>query len=195
MVELVRRQYRSWELQGSYTYSTAEGDGEDFNQGFDDDPSVTQQDIRGYQSYDQRHVVKMNATTITPWGLRLGTSVTWQSGLPYSLIWRRPSFDTLIPETRTFGITGSRSRISYPTGGRNDQRNESYWNLDLKATKEFTVGQGVNMQLSAEVYNVLDNGTYQVYNPDLERGVQINGSNEARRLFGRQWQLGFKLAF
>jgi len=195
VIELVRRQYRSWELQGSYTYSTAEGDGEDFNQGFDDDPSVLQEDLRGFQSYDQRHVVKVNATTITPWGIRLGTAVSWQSGLPYSIIYRQPSFDALPPATSTMGITGSRSRITYPTGVRNDQRNESYWNIDIKATKEFRVGQGFNMQLTAEVYNVLDNGTYQVYNPDLERGIQVNGANEARRLFGRQWQLGLKVAF
>jgi hypothetical protein len=195
VVELIRRQYRSWELQGSYTWSSAKGDGEDYNQGFDDDPSIPDRDLQGYQSYDQRHVVKVNATTVTPWGLRFGTAVSWQSGLPYSVLWRRPTFDTLTPATETLGVVGSRSRFSYPTGVRNDQRNESYWNVDLKLTKELTVTQGVSLQMSAEVYNVLDNGVYQVYNPDLERGVQINGTNEARRLFGRQWQLGFRVAF
>ena len=194
VLELIRRQYRSWELQGSYTYSTAEGDGEDFGQDFDNDPSVVP-DARGYQSYDQRHVVKLNATTITPWGIRLGTAVSWQSGLPYSTLIRRTSVDSLPIPTRQFGATAGRSRISYPTGERNDERNSSYWNVDLRATKELNLPQGLNMQLSAEVFNVLDEGTYQIYNTDLERGVQINGVNEARRLFGRQWQLGIKLAF
>ena len=114
----------------SIPYSTAKGDGEDFKQSFDNDPSVLLTDVRGYQSYDQRHVVKVNATTITPWGIRLGTATTWQSGLPYSILYRRPSFDTLPPETKNTGITGSRSRLTYPTGVRNDQRNESYWNKD-----------------------------------------------------------------
>ena len=182
-------------MQGSYTYSRARGDGEDFGQEFDDDPSTLPVDRRGYQSYDQRHVVKLNGTTITPWGIRMGAAVTWQSGLPYSVLWRRPAFDTIPPATERLGGAGARSRLTFPTGSRNDQRNSSYWNVDLKATKELRLGQRFNMQLSAEVFNVFDEGTYQVYNPDLERGVQVNGQNEARRLFGRQWQLGFKLAF
>jgi len=195
VVELVRRQYRSWELQASYTYSEAEGDGEDFNSTFDNDPSVVADDIFGYQSYDQRHVVKLNATTITPWGIRLGTALSWQSGLPYSIIFRQTAFDNLPPETQTLSIVGARSRSVYPTGVRNDQRNQSYWNLDLKFTKEFSLSHRMNLQLSAEVFNVLNDGTYQIYTPDLERGAQINGTNEAFRRFGRQWQLGAKLAF
>jgi hypothetical protein len=51
------------------------------------------------------------------------------------------------------------------------------------------------MQLSAEVFNVLNDSTYKVYVPGLETGVQINGVNSAYREFGRRWQLGMKLAF
>lgn len=84
---------------------------------------------------------------------------------------------------------------SYPTGARNDQRNESEWNVNIKATKELRLGLRLNLQLSAEVFNVFDEGTYQIYNPAFKRGAQFNGVNEARRRFGRQWQLGMKLAF
>ena len=38
VAELTRRQYRSWELQASYTWSKAKGDGEDFFQEIGDDP-------------------------------------------------------------------------------------------------------------------------------------------------------------
>ena len=34
-----------------------------------------------------------------------------------------------------------------------------------------------------------------VYSPFSESGQQINGNNEAVRRFGRQWQLGLRLAF
>ncbi len=195
VLDLVRRQYRSWELQGSYTYSSAKGDGEDFEQSFDNDPSVAVLDVSGHQSYDQRHVVKLNATTITPWGVRLGTAVSWQSGLPYSIVFDNLAFDTLPPETSSFGVSGARSRITYPTGVRNDQRNQAYWNLDLKMTKELHFGRRLNLQLSVEVFNALADDTYQVYNTGFERGLQINGTNEAIRRFGREWQLGMKLAF
>ena len=88
-----------------------------------------------------------------------------------------------------------RPRQTYNTGQRNDQRNASYWNVDLKATKELRLGRSMNLQLSAEIFNLLDDGTYQVYNPFLERGIQINGVNEARQRFGRSWQLGMRLSF
>jgi len=105
------------------------------------------------------------------------------------------SFDTQTPVTSSFGGEGARPRQTYTTGVRNDQRNQSYWNVDLKATKELRLGKGMNLQVSAEVFNLLDDGTYQVYNPFFERGVQINGRNEAQRRFGRRWQVGMKLAF
>ena len=83
----------------------------------------------------------------------------------------------------------------YPTGVRNDQRNDSFWTVDLKATKELRLGRNMNLQLSAEIFNLLDDGTYQVYNPFLERGVQFNRVNEDRRIFGRRWQMGMRLSF
>ena len=194
VVELVRRMYRSWEMNASYTYSTAEGDGEDFLQELANDPSVSQ-DVFGSQSYDQRHVAKLNATTITPWGLRLGTSVTWQSGLPYSIVMQDTSDDILPPSTSFFAVPGGRLRQTYPTGQRNDQRNDSYWNVDAKVTKELRLARGMNLQLSVEVFNVLDDDTYVIYNPFFETGQQLNGQNEAIRRFGRRWQLGSKLTF
>lgn len=195
VLEIIRRQYRSWEMQGSYTFSKAIGDGEDFAQNLGDDRSLLE-DEKGYQSYDQRHVVKVNATTITPWGFRLGGAVTWQSGLPYSLLERTLSFDQVVPEYGTLGSgNAARVRSLYTTGSRNDQRNSSYWNFDVKFTKEMNLGRGLNMQVSAEVFNLLNDGTYIVYNQFQRAGFQVNGNNGAVRRFGRQWQVGMKIAF
>jgi hypothetical protein len=194
VLELLRRQYRGWEMNASYAYSEAEGDGEDFFQELANDPSL-RGSARGYQSYDQRHVVKLNATTITPWGLRLGTAVTWQSGLPFSIIREGTSDDILPPSTAVFAAPGARLRQTYPTGVRNDQRNKSYWNVDFKATKELHFGRKLNLQLSAEVFNALDDDTYLIYNPFFESGQRLNGLNEAQRRFGRRWQLGVRAAF
>ncbi len=83
--------------------------------------------------------------------------------------------------TTSAGYGPSRNRQQYPTGHRNDQRNDSYWNFDLKFTKELNLGRGLNMQLSAEIFNLLNDGTYQIYNnPVFETGYQINGINSAR---------------
>ena len=194
VLELVRRQYRNWEMHASYTWSEARGDGEDLFQELGNDPSLNT-DVQGAQSYDQRHVVKLNATTITPWGVRLGTAVTWQSGLPYSILNQSVSDDSLPPSTSIFNPPGARLRQAYPTDARNDERNRSFWNVDLQATKEIRIGRRLNLRILAEVFNVLNDGTYQIYNPFFEAGQQINGVNEAQRRFGRRWQVGMKLSF
>jgi hypothetical protein len=193
VIEFIRRQYRSWEMNASYTWSEATGNGEDFFQELGRDPVLTP-DTQGFQSYDQRHVVKLNATTITPWGIRLGTAVTWQSGLPYSVLTEALSDDPLPPSTSIFGTPGVRVRQTYPTGVRNSERNDSFWNVDLQASKDIRAGK-LNIRLSAELFNALNDDTYQVYNPFLGAGQNLNGFNEAQRRFGRRWQLGVKLAF
>jgi hypothetical protein len=194
VLELVRRHYRNWELNTSYTWSETIGDGEDFSQELGNDPAPFG-DIRGYQSYDQRHVVKLNATTITPWGLRLGTAVTWQSGLPFSVQSDAIKPDIMPPSTAVFAEHGSRARQFFPTGGRNDQRNKSFWNVDLKGTKELAVGRDLNLQLSVEVFNALNDETYQIYNPFLEEGRRLNGLNEGQQRLGRRWQVGLRIAY
>ena len=195
IVELVRRQYRSWEMQASYTWSMVRGDGDDFEQQLGNDSTLVDDEF-GFQSNDQRHVVRLNATTITPWGFRLGALIRWESGLPYSIQASKLSFDSVPQFYENLG-TGipAQTRVRYPTGTRNDQRNLSMWTVDAKLSKEIKVGRGVNLQLSAEVFNLLNDGTLMIYNPRLESGVQLNGTNEAVRRFGRSWQLGTKIAF
>jgi hypothetical protein len=195
VLQLTRRQYRSWELQASYTWSEAIGDGEDFLQALGDDRSLLD-DERGFQSYDQRHVVKVSSTTITPWGFRLGGFVTWQSGLPYSLITRTLAFDPAPPHVGSLGdVLQAQARDRYTTNQRNTERNTDYWNIDLRFSKELNIGRNLNMQLSAEVFNLLNDGTYFIFNPATNTGQQVNGTNIGFYNFGRRWQLGLKLAF
>jgi hypothetical protein len=196
VLELIRRQYRGWEMQASYTWSKAEGNGEDFRQFFiGTDPSLLDNEF-GYQSNDQRHVVKAVATSVTPWGFRLGGAVTWQSGLPYSILSQQLSYDAVPPQYLSFGsFQPGRVRLTYPTGVRNSERNPSRWQFDVKLTKEMRVGRRGFLQLSAAVFNLFNDGSYSIYNPELESGRQINGINEARREFGRRWQLGLRFGF
>ena len=86
-------------------------------------------------------------------------------------------------------------RQQYKTHQRNDQCNDSYWNFDLKFTKEMNLGRGLNMQVSAEIFNLFNDGTFLIFNPLTDSGQQINGTNVGYYRFGRRWQLGFKVAF
>ena len=95
-------------MQASYTWSKAEGDGEDFAQQLGDDRSLLE-DEKGFQSYDQRHVVKVNATTITPWGFRLGAAVSW--GIRPALLLAPGSS---WPSTRSRRSSATSERVALP---------------------------------------------------------------------------------
>ena len=186
ILEIVRRLYRGWELIGSYTWSEAVGDAEDFDQTLGNE-LILAEDERGFLDFDQRHVVNLSATTITPWGIRMGARARWESGLPYSLV--DPTFVVFARPPRYLGLGGvdAEFRNRFPTAQRNDQRNPSFWTLDLKMQREFKVSAG-NLQLTAEVFNVFDDRTVRL--TDITEGV----SNGTLR-FGRRWQLGMRYAF
>ena len=188
VLELTRRQYRGWQLNGSYTWSEAIGDAEDFNQVLGNDRSLILEE-RGFLSYDQRHAVKVNATTVLPWagGVRLGVAASWQSGLPYSSSSLEPLFDAQIP-FGNLGLPEPRSRTLYVDGQRNDRRNESWWNVDLHVAKELSSKGGLDMRLSADVLNVLNDDSLRI-------NETLNGRIGAQRRFGRQFQVGFRMLF
>ena len=192
-LEFVRRQYKNWQMEASYTWSQATGNAEDFNLALGNDRS-TLEDEQGYLSYDRRHSFKVNATCLTPWGFRLGGTALWESGLPYSLLFRNATQSTLIP-LYPDGQKYTSVRTRYLTGQRNDQRNVSAWNFNAKIVKEINLPKGMNLQLDLEIFNLLNEDTYSVYDPNLKLGQQVNGTNQAARRFGRQYQVGMRLAF
>jgi hypothetical protein len=193
ILEFVRRQYKNWQMEASYTLSKATGNGEDYNLILGNDRS-TLEDEPGYQSYDVRHALKVNATAIVPGGVRLGGAVQWQTGLPYSILDRRTSAASAPPDY-LIGHVFYSVRTVYPTGQRNDQRNAAAWNFDAKVVKEFNLAKNMNLQLTAEIFNLFGENTYVVYNTTTKTGQQLNGTNDAYRRFGRQYQVGMRLAF
>jgi hypothetical protein len=193
-LEFVRRQYKNWQMEASYTWSKATGAAEDFNLALGDDRS-TLQDEQGYLSFDKRHSLKVNATCLTPWGFRIGGTALWESGLPYSLLFRSASPSQSLPLYDDFKQTFTSVRTRYLTKQRNDQRNPSSWLFNMKLVKEFNLSKGMNLQLDAEIFNLLNSDTYSVYNTFLKSGQQINGTNDATRRFGRTYQIGMRLAF
>jgi hypothetical protein len=42
---------------------------------------------------------------------------------------------------------------------------------------------------------LLNEDTYSVYNVNTKRGEQVNGTADATRRFGRQYEVGMNLAF
>jgi hypothetical protein len=206
-VEMIKRLSRKWELQGSYTYSRAQGAAEDFQSRLGNDPSTVESEY-GYLDFDQRHVVKLSAGFFLPHDWQIGATASWGSGLPYSAVSRFFALDNVdYLQFRTrYGSTVVNPEThdyEFDTEARNSHRNNSVLNLGGRARKTFVLGRntaGVFM----EVFNILNTddlhlvsfeespaAIQQVDSPNGQGPLQLNGT----RQFGRRFQVGFQIAF
>jgi len=206
-VQLLKRLSRRWEMQASYTYSRAIGAAESFDSRLGNDPSTVEQEF-GYLDYDQRHVVKLNGTTFLPGDWQVGASMTWSSGLPYSVISRFFAMDNVdYQQFRTrFGFsqrTEGEQAVFVPEL-RNTRRNDAELNVNLRAKKALVLGK-FSSAVFFEVYNLLNRDDLRVYTYEPDRGAG-SGSDElglrsiplqvdATRRFGRRFQVGFQIDF
>jgi hypothetical protein len=205
-LELRRRLARRWELTGSYTYSRATGQAEDFQSQLGNDPSTVQLED-GYLSFDQRHVVKLNGMAFLPHDWQVGGAAAWSSGLPYSQINRFYSLDnTDYQQFRTlFGrtIPGAQGPIFEPER-RNSRRNGAILDVNARVSKNLVIGRNT-AGLSLEVFNLLNRDELTIYSVDPSRAVGYEPTGaatyggplqlDATRRFGRRWQIGFQIGF
>jgi hypothetical protein len=187
VLEFVRRLFRNWQLEGSYTYSEAIGDAEDFDLLLGNEQNL-RDDERGFLDFDQRHVAKLNLTTHLAHGWNVGTVVRWESGLPYSIISEQLVDFNLPPIYPVVPSSAELVRFGFPTGQRNDHRNPSTWTFDLRLARDFTLGRGDLIQFSVEAFNLFNDGT-------LRLDSRNEGRNVGTQRFGRRWQLGMRLTF
>jgi len=177
---LTRRLSRQWQLAGSYVFSKALGDAEAFQSGQGNDLGTVEDEF-GPLSFDQTHVLKLNVVAFLAGDQSVGGTVQWASGLPFSLVRIRNSIDS-------FGSPGLRT--TFPTGQRNDQRNEGTWLVNLSYRKSFEFGQA-SASVGVEVENLLNTGDLTITAVDQERFIGVSAS----RRFGRRWQLGAQFHF
>jgi outer membrane receptor protein involved in Fe transport len=185
-LELNRRLHRNWQSQLSYTWSRVYGQAESYLSGLGDDPSRVD-DEEGYLAYDQRHRVVLIATTQLPKDVEIGTTLTWESGTPYSITGQLSDADN----------DGNVAfRTYFPTGQRNDQRNDGYWGLDARLIKRFQIGDTAASG-SLAVNNILndDDLTLSAYRETSFGGVALQQGPQGLRRFGRFWEMSFSLSF
>ena len=205
-VELRRRMARRWQMQGSYTYSRAQGAAEEFQSRLGNDPSVVE-DEYGYLDFDQRHVVKLTAGFFLPGDWQLGVASQWASGLPYSIVSRFFALDNVdYQQFRTaYGFTElDNERFRFHSTPRNTERNGSTLNLDASARKNFVWGR-TTWGVSLEVFNLLNRDELRVYSYEPSRSTGFDTGTatlvasplqlDAERRFGRRFQLGFQFTF
>jgi hypothetical protein len=203
-LQVVKRLNRKWQLESSYTYSRAVGDAESFDSELGDDPSSVEDEF-GYLAYDQRHQVKFNAVTYLPGDWQLGASLTWASGLPFSVISTFLSLDSVdYPQFRT--LYGEIERIPpeedvahqgwrFVRERRNLRRNPDAYEINVEAKKAFVIGR-MSSKLLLTVENLLNTDdltifTYQPSQPNRGGELQL----DAERRFGRRFEVGFQFEF
>ena len=79
-------------------------------------------------------------------------------------------------------------RLRYPTGHRNDQRNPSFWTVDLRLAKEIQFTRRLQLQLTGEIFNLLNDNTVRIEN-------RLDTVNNGFGRFGRRYQVGLRLGF
>jgi carboxypeptidase family protein/TonB-dependent receptor-like protein len=205
-IELRKRLSRRWEMQGSYVYSRALGDAEDFQSRLGNDPSTVTVEA-GYLDFDQRHVVKLNGITFLPHDWQLGMAATWSSGLPYSAVSRFFALDNAdYQQFRTlYGTVAVQGNaIGFQDERRNSRRNDSTFEINLRTSKQFVIGKHA-AGLFLEVFDLLNTDDLWIHSIDAGRSTGFDPSGEATvagplqldatRQFGRRWQVGFQFAF
>ena len=127
------------------------------------------------------------------WGLRLGTVVRWESGLPYSI----KNIIFTQDQTTSYGVHSAQYgqfRTVFPTHRRNDQRNQGYYSFDVNLQRDFQVGKA-NITAGAEIINLLnDDSLYIASITNRILGSNFDGEGSYRR-FGRQFQMTAKINF
>jgi outer membrane receptor protein involved in Fe transport len=185
-LEILRRLHRNWQAQISYTWSRVYGQAEDFLSTLGNDPSTTD-DEQGFLDYDQRHRAIFIATARLPRDIEVGTSIRWESGTPYSVAAQ------VVDQDNDANVA---FRTFFPTEHRNDQRNGSFWKVDLKSVKRFNIADTA-ASASLAINNIFndDDATLSVYRTSSTSGVQLVEGPQGLRRFGRYWELGFSIEF
>ncbi|HKY32939.1 MAG TPA: hypothetical protein VJV23_10405 [Candidatus Polarisedimenticolia bacterium] len=178
-LRLRRALARGWQVQGGYTWSRARGLAAAPFSELGDDPS-SRSNERGAVDGDQRHSVKLQAVGHLPGGVVLGSAVSWLSGAPYSIIDRPVDLDSA-----GYAV----QRTLYPTGRRNDQRNEAVWTVDARLEKSFSMGR-VKASVFVTGANLLDEKTASF--------VSVSGDGSLLEWSlspGRRFEIGTVLGF
>jgi len=187
-LELVKRLSRKWQMEASYTYSRSQGDAESFLSDNGDDPTLTEFEP-GYLDYDQTHVVKLNAIAFLPSDWRLGGTILYASGLPYSFIQETESSDDAgyVQSRRLFGYYHE----GFIAENRNIHRNPASYEINVRTEKAFVIGKAAASAFF-EIFNLLNTDDLRLRTVDT--GVtRLN--NVGERQFGRRFAFGIQINF
>ena len=184
-------------VRGSYTWSHYFGNFDQDNSSIGNDDNIfigssniadsagrqlwdnKEGDLRG----DRRHLLKVYGYHTLQWNATVGAFVIAQSGQP----WEAWNYEVYVPLVGT--STSDTNRYAEPAGSRTT---DPHWQIDLNYTQNFRLGERLNLQLAADLFNVFDKQTG--YNP--QPSVHSSVFGEARNFYDpRRLQLAARLRF
>ena len=183
-------------VSGSFTWSHYYGNFDQDNSTVDNDANIfigssNIADDAGRQLWnfkdgtlrgDRPGLFKVYGTRMLPWNANFGGYFVFQSGQP----WEKWSYEPYISLTTS---TNESNRYAEKAGS---QRSDSHWQLDLNYTQNFKLGQRVNFQLAADLYNVFDQQTGY----DIEPRFHNSLYGQPRQYFDpRRLQLAARVQF
>ncbi len=187
---LEKRYSDSFMLQGVYTWSRIENDGDSFR---DDSLPQNPNDLDaewGRGNTDIPHSFVLNGIWDGPWGLRVSGILRWRSG------------ETVNPLVGS-DLNGDRETIERPFSNgtllpRNSFREESYNATDLSFSKIFGITDDQNIEGRFEVFNLFNalnpNAVTSTYGPDANNPrpefLRVNNAFP-----GRQFQVSVRYRF
>lgn len=178
-----------------YTWSK-DKDGDSNERNFSSYSTMNTQDLDaewGYSERDRRHVVNVSMGLHERWftGLNFGVAFRYLSGFPYSNLYPSGS------DINRDGIRGNdRAYVNGVDTGRNTLRSASTMTVDLKVFRDFPLWKKVKVQVSAEIFDVLNrHDTYLVNYTDGSDLAPVARTRPAFIGGTRQVQLGARLSF
>jgi len=206
----LKSRYSGWSWQVSYTWAKAISDGTNDNASFNTDPWNTfGNDDNGLDENDRRHALSVSAIAQLPWGLQLSGIVSLRTGNPWDVIagvdldGDRNTQDRPKGLVKNSGGWASQANLDIINAFRAsrlrapitmDQLTQGSGDtiVDLRATKQFSLGGRGRLDLFLEAYNLLNSVNYE--NPS---GNILSGSFAVRTTArdARQIQWGAKILF
>ena len=185
----VRRRISRSQWQVSYTFSKAISDNTNDNASFSTDPWNTfGNDDRGLDENDRRQSLSVSVIAPLPWQIQVAGILSLRSGIPWDITagvdLDRDGNNQDRPAglVKNSGGTESEGNLSIVNAFRQSRnlapitmeqltRNSHDFVVDLRATKQFTLGGTMRIDLFLEAYNLLNTVNFE--NPS---GVITSGS-------------------
>jgi hypothetical protein len=175
----LRRRYKGTTWQASYTLSKAISDDTNDNASFNTDPWHTfGNDDRGLDENDRRQALSVSVIAPLPWEIQLATIVSLRSGVPWDvtagvdLDRDGNNQDRPAGLVKNAGGTSSEGNLAIINNFRQSRnlapitieqlrRTSRDRVVDLRATKQFTIGTHRRFGVFLEAYNLLNTVNYE----------------------------------